>query len=338
MLKKSLLQGKLLSICAALLVSTAFTVKGISGQTTTFSSVYTDTTKQCKGAEPTFTCTGYGGYRIVMGIGGVFAMASVELAKSDYTLSIAEHQSIGWNPKVEWRMATGKPFAVIVRVDVNDPDATIPKKTGERLAILGLKGYENISASIDAKTSNANQKAREIADKGYESAKDGAAPNDTAYTDGKGSLLSADQLAKLAKLKAAIAIPTSIPDGYKLARFDIQPPEAHIVVFTLTYAGPAGKTFKIESNNEGLGDMAVKREVKGTSRFFQDTALETAEFYTGHDENDANTVASEWLCTPKKHWPKTSKIQQCYQFLGNAKSLAPDEAMKIMQSLRYLKH
>ena len=108
MLKKSLLQGKLLSICAAMLLSTAFTVVGISGQTTTFSSVYTDTTKQCKGAEPTFTCTGYGGYRIVMGIGGVFAMASVELAKSDYTLSIAEHQSVGWNPKVEWRMANGE--------------------------------------------------------------------------------------------------------------------------------------------------------------------------------------------------------------------------------------
>ena len=338
MLKKSLLSGKLLSICAALLLPTAFAVERISGQTVKFSSVYTDTTKQCKGEEPRFTCTGYGGYRIVMGIGGVFQTAWIEsAASSDYTLSIAEHQSVGWNPTVEWRMANGKPFAVIVRVDVNDPDATIPKKTGEELAILGLKGYENISESIDAKTPKANEKAREIADKGYESPKGVATQTDAAYTDGKASLLTAEQIAKLAKLNASIAVPTYIPESYKLKSLEIQPPEAHIIVFTLTYSGPSGKSFTIESGNEALGDMAVKREIKGKSVYFLDSALETPEFYTGHDEHDANTVASEWLCSPKKYWPKTTKIQQCYQFLGTAKSLSPDEAMKVMQSLRYLK-
>lgn len=338
MLKKSLLPGKLLSISAAMffVMSVAFT--GVSGQTNKLTSVYTDTTKQCKGEEPMFTCTGYGGYRLVMDIGGVFQSAAIESKTTDYSLSIAQHQSVGWNPKVEWRMANGKPFAVIVRVDINDQDAAIPKKTGEELAILGLKGYENISESIDAKTPKANEKAREIADKGYESAKGGTTQADDAYTDGKGSLLTAAQLAKLAKLNAASAVPTFIPEGYKLVRFEIQPPEQHIVVFTMTYAGPSGKTFKIESNNEGLGDMAVKREVKGKASYFQDSALETSEFYTGHDEHDANTVASEWLCSPKKYWPNTSKIQQCYQFLGDSKALSPADAMKVMQSLRYLKH
>lgn len=333
MFMKSFFLGKVLSISAAVFFLASAT---ILGQASKFTSVYTDTTKQCKGQEPTFTCTGYGGYRIVMGVGGVFQMASVE--SSNYTLSIAEHQSIAWNPTVEWRMANGKPFAVIVRVDVNDPDATVPKKTGEQLAILGLKGYEHISESIDAKTPKANEKAREIADKGYESPKGGPPETDAAYTDGKGSLLTADQLAKLAKLNAALAVPTFIPEGYKLSKLEIQPPEQHIIVFTITYAGPAGKTFNIESNNEGLGDMAVKREVKGTSSYFQDSALETSEFYTGHDEHDANTVASEWLCSPKKYWPKTSKIQQCYQFLSDSKALSPADAMKVMQSLRYLKH
>lgn len=132
-----------------------------------FSSVYTDTTKQCKGEEPTFTCKGYGGYRIVIGVGGVFASASVESTKSDYSLPIADRQSVGWNPKIEWRMAGGKPFAVILRVDINDENAEIPKKTGESLVIKGLQGYENIDASIDAKTPQANEKARKIADDGY---------------------------------------------------------------------------------------------------------------------------------------------------------------------------
>ena len=132
-----------------------------------FSSVYTDTTKQCKGEEPTFTCKGYGNYRIVMGIGGVFADARIESTKSDYTLQIADRQSVGWNPKVEWRMADGKPFAIILRVDLNDENAEIPKKISESLVIKGLQGYENIDASVEAQTPRANEKARKIADDGY---------------------------------------------------------------------------------------------------------------------------------------------------------------------------
>src|SRR5437899_12187681 len=139
-----------------ILILTAWTVTAILGQgvkaDTKFSSLYTDTTKQCKGEEPMFTCTGYGGYRLVMGIGGVFANARVESAKTGFTVSIAEHQSVGWNPVVEWRMADGVPFAIIVRADENDPDANIPKKTGEKLIVTGLKGYEHIAGTVDAKT------------------------------------------------------------------------------------------------------------------------------------------------------------------------------------------
>jgi hypothetical protein len=147
--------------------STTISTHNIAEYAPKFSSVYTDTTKQCEGAEPTFNCKGYGDYRIVMGIGGVFANASVESTKSDYSLQIADRQSVGWNPKIEWRMADGKPFAVILRVDINDENAEIPKKNGESLIIKGLQGYENIDASVDAKTPQANEKARKIADGGY---------------------------------------------------------------------------------------------------------------------------------------------------------------------------
>jgi hypothetical protein len=33
--------------------------------------------------------------------------------------------------------------------------------------VQGLKGFEHLEESVDAKTPNANVKAREIADKGY---------------------------------------------------------------------------------------------------------------------------------------------------------------------------
>lgn len=309
-----------------------------------FSSAYTDTTKDCKGQEPTFTCKGYGNYRVVIGVGGVFSGARVESTKSDYSLSIAEHQSVGWNPKIEWRMADGKPFAVILRVDINDENADIPKKTGESIIIKGLQGYETIDQSIDAKTPRANEKAREIADSGFAGGaadKASTALNgdsiDSAYTDGEMALLPNEKIENLKKINAAVAVPTYLPAGFKLKNVEIEKTEAHIILFSMDYAAAGGKSFRIQSNNEGLGDMAVKREVKGKNPYFLDTAQETTEFYTGHDENDAKTIASEWLCSLEKYQPKTSKLSQCFQLLSDSQSISPDEAMKILQSLRYLK-
>jgi hypothetical protein len=74
--------------------------------------------------------------------------------------------------KLEWRMANGKPFAVIMRVfkygeeKKNESDYW-GKKIGEELKIVGLKGFENIDFKVDAKTPDANAKARELADNGY---------------------------------------------------------------------------------------------------------------------------------------------------------------------------
>jgi hypothetical protein len=77
--------------------------------------------------------------------------------------------------KIEWRMADGKPFAVILRVsnfDRSDDDGGDPfnpkNKTGESLLVKGLKGYEHIDFEVDTKTTpNPNVKARELADGNY---------------------------------------------------------------------------------------------------------------------------------------------------------------------------
>jgi hypothetical protein len=80
-------------------------------------------------------------------------------------------QSVGWKQKtVEWRLADGKPFAVIMRVYEyagDDMCSNGGKIKGESLMVQGLKGFEHIEESVDAKTPNANVKAREIADQGY---------------------------------------------------------------------------------------------------------------------------------------------------------------------------
>ena len=303
---------------------------------TKFTSVYTDTTKDCKGKEPVFTCKGYGGYRLVMDVGGAFQTARIESTKSDYSLPVAERQSVGWNPKIEWRMADGKPFAVIVRVDVNVENSTdAPKKIGEQLIVKGLKSFETIDAGVDAKLAKANEKAREIADKGFK--KNDSMSDETAFTDGKTALMSGAELGKLKKINAAVAVPTYLPAGFKLKNVEIQEPEAHIVAFSIFYETADGKSFEIQSNNEALGDMAVKREVKFGNSYFLDSAQKTDEFYAGHDENDANTIASEWLCSAKKYQPKDTEYAQCFQLLSGGKSLIASEASKIMQSLRYLK-
>ena len=144
----------------------------------------------------------------------------------------------------------------------------------------------------------------------------------SVYTDGKTAMLSAANIQKLAAVKAAVAVPTFLPAGYKVKKVWIQKPEGHIVAFSIRYENAAGKYFTIESNNEALGDMAVKREVKGESSLFKDSAQENGIFHAGHDENDAKTVASEWLCSIQKYQPKGS-IPQCFQLLSESKSITP---------------
>ena len=65
----------------------------------------------------------------------------------------------------------GKPFAIIMRVavyaELTGAGEYFGKKTGEKLIIKGLKGFENINFEVDAKTANANIKARELADNSY---------------------------------------------------------------------------------------------------------------------------------------------------------------------------
>lgn len=155
-----------------------------------FTSAYTDLNRDCKsaltkkeekeaearGTDTPLRCKGYGGYYVEISYSAMAANIRISMKGSDDSISLGMfplNYSDEKGRKIEWRLANGKPFAVIMRspeysgatssADIFDPK----NKTGESLIIRGLKGYDYIEAQVDAKTPNANAKAREIADNAF---------------------------------------------------------------------------------------------------------------------------------------------------------------------------
>jgi hypothetical protein len=147
---------------------------------TRFSSVYSPLTKcgsgmtkreereaEKHGSDIPSRCKGFGGYTVDISYSA--CASNFGLVKGDERISLGM-QTLNWPQKtLEWRLANGKPFAVIMRVYEyagNDLCTTAGKVTKESLVVTGLKGFE-IEETVDAKTPNANLKARELADKAY---------------------------------------------------------------------------------------------------------------------------------------------------------------------------
>lgn len=144
-----------------------------------FSSIYTDLNKSCKtirgenGTDDASDCRGIGGYRIHNWFAAAAQMFAVKAPKSEDMINLAtlNLDFDSRKTKVEWRMANGKPFAVIIRIDKyekpeNDYDI-FGKKIGTELIVKGLKGFDKIDFTVDSKTPNANAKARKLADAAY---------------------------------------------------------------------------------------------------------------------------------------------------------------------------
>lgn len=170
--KMILASAALLALCAA----AAFSQK----KTTVFSSSYSSLNyKSCKvlrggdGQDDAKLCPGPGGYQVRVYSSATTSHVNAELKGTDEsfpiaTLDLAFNDN---NSKLEWRLANGKPFAVIMRVPTyaerTDGEAGLGKVTGQELVVIGLRSQESLSTSIDAKTPNANVKARALADAGY---------------------------------------------------------------------------------------------------------------------------------------------------------------------------
>jgi len=152
---------------------------------TRFSSRYTALTKcgsgltkkeekeaEEHGSDIPTRCKGFGGYDVYIYYSACSSIISLD--RADEVTPLAT-QAVDWKQKtVEWRMANGKPFAVIMRVYEyagDDQCADGGKITGEYLMIKGLKGYEHIDETVKKGTPNPNLKARQLADKAYAQAK-----------------------------------------------------------------------------------------------------------------------------------------------------------------------
>jgi hypothetical protein len=149
-----------------------------------FSSVYTNFYKDCKdavlevkanpGTDMPAICKGYGGYKVSLNYSAMATSILIERPKdTDDPISLGMHpiSAPEKGSKLEWRLANGKPFAVIFRVtkygDPTDSDV-FGNKIGEVLLVRGLKGFESINLEVDTKTTpNPNEKARQLADSNY---------------------------------------------------------------------------------------------------------------------------------------------------------------------------
>lgn len=156
------------------------------GQAEKFSSLYSNLKTDCKaavrlkkgeenGQDMPLKCKGYGGYEIRIDYSAAASNLRAQPLgdKSDDAIMMGM-QPIDYDQtrKVEWRLANGKPFAIIYRIvksKTEQPEEMWSPKNlaGEFLIIKGLKGFEQIALELDAKTPNANIKAREMADGAY---------------------------------------------------------------------------------------------------------------------------------------------------------------------------
>ena len=168
-----------LLLCAAALCAPA-----LLSQAPKFSSAYTDLKTQCRaiaegepeGDDTPLRCEGHGGYEIRIDFSAASSHLRAQPAggASEEAIPLAE-QPLHYDAKrkIEWRLADGKPFALIFRVDkakagLDPAEMWRPEnKTGEFLLVKGLKGFEHIDFEVDARTPNANVRARELADASF---------------------------------------------------------------------------------------------------------------------------------------------------------------------------
>lgn len=144
-----------------------------------FTSVYSSLKTSCKsydgsnGSDGYSICKGPSGYQVRIYYSATTTQINAERKGKDDNFPIATAGlSFKWErSKIEWRLANGKPFAVIMRIpkyaEPADGEYGYSKVIGQELVVAGLLGFESLKTSVDAKTPKANDLAREAAEAGY---------------------------------------------------------------------------------------------------------------------------------------------------------------------------
>lgn len=156
-------------------------------QTIKMTSVYTNLKNDCKAEENVVAdevpliCKAVGCYRARVIPAGVWA-ETLEIFDSQGkpVTSLGTH-GYGYTTNgkrlLEWRLANGRPFAVIFRINKFNSEASLEKgdspyldkyKIGEALIVRGLDGFRQIDFEIEGKTKNANLTAQKKADENFQ--------------------------------------------------------------------------------------------------------------------------------------------------------------------------
>jgi hypothetical protein len=136
-----------------------------------FESRYTDLAKDCRdafddnraeeGEDMPLRCRGPAGASLYIYFSATDSYLQIEAAASDAQLAQALQLSDYDRGKVEWRMADGVPFAIIVRIRKG-------KGRAETLEVRGVGPHRAIVGSVPvAGRANANAEARAVADRGF---------------------------------------------------------------------------------------------------------------------------------------------------------------------------
>ena len=146
-----------------------------------FSSAYTDLKTECRnpvaanneGQHTSSYCKGYGDYRIHIFDSATALHINAETLDRQLSIPLAT-QNLTYDQqgrKIEWRLADGKPFAVILRVFKYSGNGEYPLQQspiGEVLLVKGLAGFEQINHEVNVRgKTKANVRARALADRGY---------------------------------------------------------------------------------------------------------------------------------------------------------------------------
>ncbi len=153
------------------------------GSVAGFSSQYTDFAKDCetpvgqgRNSEHISTfCKGYGDYRVHIFDTATTMEINAETDKEAeiYHVSTQSLDADIDRQRLEWRIANGKPFAVIFQADKYQTNQngliSYPQKvTGSHYIVRGLEGFEEINFEVDiTRDPNVLQKARQMADAVY---------------------------------------------------------------------------------------------------------------------------------------------------------------------------
>jgi len=143
-----------------------------------FTSIYTSLATTCRsfdgsnGSDGYSICKGPSGYQVRVYYSAATTQINAERkGKNDnYPIATAALDLKWEKTKLEWRLANGKPFAVIMRIPKYGKPGDgeyFGKVIGQELVVTGLLGFENLKTSIDSKTTGANSLAREAADSEY---------------------------------------------------------------------------------------------------------------------------------------------------------------------------